>query len=55
MEATATNLPFFVAYVGMAIMLAVSCIGSSLGVTIGGNATIASLKKNPTTQCYQGM
>ena len=48
MEATATNLPFFVAYVGMAIMLAVSCIGSSVGVTIGGNATIASLKMNPT-------
>ena len=44
----ATNLPFIVAYVGMAIMLAISCIGSSVGVTIGGNATIAALKKNPT-------
>ena len=43
----ATNLPFIVAYVGMAIMLAISCIGSSVGVTIGGNATIAALKKNP--------
>ena len=42
-----TNLPFILAYVGMAVMLTVSCIGSAIGVTIGGNATIASLKKNP--------
>ena len=41
------NLPLFLAYLGMAVMLAMSCIGSTLGVTIGGNATIAGLKKNP--------
>lgn len=40
-------LPLTLAYVGMGIMLAVSCIGSTIGVTIGGNATIGALKKNP--------
>lgn len=42
-----TTLPFILAYVGMAIMLAVACIGSAIGVSVGGNATIAALKKNP--------
>lgn len=41
------QLPFFLAYLGIGIMLAVSCIGSTFGVTIGGNATIGALKKNP--------
>ncbi len=41
------TLPLILAYVGMAAMLAISCIGSTIGVTIGGNATVASLKKNP--------
>ncbi|MEG0519127.1 MAG: V-type ATP synthase subunit K [Bacteroidales bacterium] len=41
------QLPFFLAYIGLGIMLAVSCIGSTYGVTIGGNATIGALKKNP--------
>jgi F0F1-type ATP synthase membrane subunit c/vacuolar-type H+-ATPase subunit K len=40
-------LPLTLAYVGLGIMLAVSCIGSSIGVTIGGNATIGAMKKNP--------
>ena len=40
-------LPLTLAYVGMGIMLAVSCIGSTIGVTMGGNATIGALKKNP--------
>ncbi len=40
-------LPLTLAYVGMGIMLAVSCIGSTIGVTVGGNATIGALKKNP--------
>ena len=31
----------------MGIMLAAACIGSAFGVTIGGNATIGALKKNP--------
>ena len=41
------QLPLFLAYIGMGIMLAVSCIGSAVGVTIGGNATVGALKKNP--------
>ncbi len=41
------TLPLFLAYFGMAVMLAMSCIGSTMGVTIGGNATVAGLKKNP--------
>ena len=41
------TLPLFLAYFGMAVMLAMSCIGSTLGVTVGGNATIGGLKKNP--------
>jgi V/A-type H+-transporting ATPase subunit K len=41
------SLPLFLSYTGMAIMLAVACIGSAIGVTIGGNATIGALKKNP--------
>jgi len=41
------QLPFFLAYTGMGIMLAAACIGSAFGVTIGGNATIGALKKNP--------
>ncbi|MEF9987329.1 MAG: V-type ATP synthase subunit K, partial [Bacteroidales bacterium] len=41
------QLPFFLAYIGLGIMLALSCIGSTYGVTIGGNATIGALKKNP--------
>ena len=41
------TLPLFLAYTGLAIMLAVACIGSAIGVTIGGNATIGALKKNP--------
>ena len=41
------QLPFFLAYIGMGVMLAVACIGSTFVVTIGGNATIGALKKNP--------
>jgi V/A-type H+-transporting ATPase subunit K len=41
------NLPFILAYVGLALMLAMSGIGSAIGVTMGGNATIGALKKNP--------
>jgi len=35
------------AYVGLAIMVGVACIGSTIGVSISGNATIGGLKKNP--------
>lgn len=31
----------------MGVMLTLACIGSAVGVTIGGNTTIAGLKKNP--------
>ncbi len=41
------QLPLFLAYTGLAVMLALSCIGSAYGVTMGGNATVAALKKNP--------
>ena len=43
METTALVL----AYTSMAIMLTLTCIGSAIGVTIGGNTTVAGLKKNP--------
>lgn len=42
-----TTLPLILAYTGMAVMLALACIGSAVGVTIAGNTTIAGLKKNP--------
>lgn len=35
------------AYVGMAVMLGLTCVGSAMGVVVGGNAVVASLKKNP--------
>lgn len=35
------------AYIGVAIMVALSCIGSAFGVTICGNAAIGALKKTP--------
>jgi len=44
---SSVNLPFILAYIGLALMLALSGIGSAIGVTMGGNATIGALKKNP--------
>ncbi len=41
------NIPVILAYTGLALMLVLSGIGSSIGVTMGGNATIGALKKNP--------
>ncbi len=41
------QLPFVFAYLGLGIMLTIACIGSAYGVTIGGNAAIGGLKKNP--------
>ncbi len=41
------TLPLILAYTGMAVMLALACIGSAIGVTMGGNATVGALKKNP--------
>ena len=45
--AGSSNLPFILAYTGLAIMIVLSGIGSAVGVTMGGNATIGALKKNP--------
>ncbi|MBQ0082084.1 MAG: ATPase [bacterium] len=39
--------PLLLAYIGVAIMVALSCIGSAYGVTICGNAAIGALKKTP--------
>ncbi|HIT49097.1 MAG TPA: V-type ATP synthase subunit K [Candidatus Coprenecus stercoripullorum] len=41
------NLPFILAYTGMAVMLALACTGSAIGVVMGGNVTVAGMKKNP--------
>ena len=35
------------AYIGLAIMLIFSGIGSAVGVSKGGNATVGALKKKP--------
>lgn len=40
------ELSIILAYIGIAVMVAVAGIGSAIGVTIGGNATIGALKKN---------
>jgi len=44
---SAGNLPVFLAYVGLALMLILAGIGSAIGVSMGGNASIGALKKNP--------
>lgn len=41
------TLPLILAYIGMALMLALSGIGSAIGVTMGGNSAIGAMKKNP--------
>ncbi len=40
------ELPILLAYLGLAIMVVFSGVGSAIGVTKGGNATIGALKKN---------
>jgi V/A-type H+-transporting ATPase subunit K len=39
--------PILLAYIGIGIMIALSGIGSTYGVTIAANASIGALKKNP--------
>jgi len=39
--------PIFLAYIGIGLMLALSGIGSAIGVTITANAAIGAMKKNP--------
>ncbi len=45
--AGAGSLPVIIAYIGLAAMVILSGIGSSIGVVMGGNATLGALKKNP--------
>jgi V/A-type H+-transporting ATPase subunit K len=40
-------VPLIFAYIGLALMLLLSGIGSSMGVVMGGNATLGAMKKNP--------
>ncbi len=39
--------PITLAYIGIGLMIGLAGIGSSYGTTIGGNATIGAMKKNP--------
>lgn len=39
--------PIILAYVGIALMVGLTCTGSAYGVTIAGNAAVGALKKNP--------
>lgn len=39
--------PITLAYLGIGLMVALSGIGSAYGVSIGGNAAVGALKKNP--------
>lgn len=38
--------PIYVAYIGIVFMFALSCIGSSFGVSFPSNAAVAAMKKN---------
>jgi V/A-type H+-transporting ATPase subunit K len=40
------STPFILAWIGIGLMIALSGIGSSYGVTIAGNATLGAVKKN---------
>lgn len=41
------NTAVILAYTGLAIMIALTGIGSAIGVSMGGNASIGALKKSP--------
>jgi len=41
------NLPVILAYTGLALMLVLAGIGSAIGVSMGGNASVGAMKKNP--------
>jgi V/A-type H+-transporting ATPase subunit K len=41
------SVPLIFAYLGLALMLLLSGIGSAMGVSMGGNATLGAMKKNP--------
>ncbi len=40
------NTAIILAYVGLGLMVGLAGVGSAIGVSIGGNATIGALKKN---------
>ena len=40
------EMNLLIAYIGIAVMVGLSGIGSAYGVTIAGNAAIGALKKN---------
>lgn len=40
------EMNLLIAYIGIAVMIGLSGIGSAYGVTIAGNAAIGALKKN---------
>ncbi len=40
--------PIIFAYIGIGIMIILSGVGSAYGVTFGGNASIGSMKKDPS-------
>lgn len=49
-------MELFLAYLGIALCVALSGIGSAYGVTICGNAAIGAFKKNPTASgSYMGL
>ncbi len=39
--------PIILAYIGIGLMIGLAGVGSSIGVTITGNAAVGALKKNP--------
>ena len=39
--------PIILAYIGIGLMVGLAGIGSAFGVSIGGNASLGALKKNP--------
>ncbi len=39
--------PIILAYIGVGLMIGLAGIGSAFGVSIGGNASLGALKKNP--------
>jgi len=41
------NVAVILAYAGLALMIGLSGIGSSIGVVMGGNATLGAMKKEP--------
>ena len=39
--------PIILAYIGIALMIGLSGIGSAFGVSMGGNSSIGAMKKTP--------